>query len=278
MIAAPGRQRRRPCIGPVVTRVAQTRRPGHRQRLRTSRPLRSAALSSRRGVGAGRCSGGRTASPRPPRPAGRRGQPPAPRRRRRPRRISLERPEPGRATRGRHGHGRADDGPAVRQEIHVSWSGAHRPAESSATSQLRPRAAGGVPVRAAAVPGRRLGRAPASTGSRPRPAGPQSRDERFTVGNEHFPPWRSTGTTPPRTARSRGPAAHLPGRVRPIWAAAEHWVPFDRGGRHGLPGGTSAVRALPPETANASAAEHCPSNTTYGVTALDGTGSPTSTC
>ena len=147
--------------------------------------------------------------------------------------------------------------------------------------ELDRRAAGGVPLRPARVPRRRLDvRCRPAEQLSPETAGPRrAASERYQDSPDE--PSRRTGwieyasTTGDRSpgARSTLPhdsrlQEHCTGRAAPV----QYWVPFVAADGTSTTGAQAVAAGEPPE-AQTSAASALPSNETFGVTGLDGTGS-----
>ena len=164
-----------------------------------------------------------------------------------------------------------------RQEIDVTWSRRAPDRRHRRRPELRRRAAGGVPGGAARVPRRRLDHAsPADQQLDPETCWTATPSERFQDSCDDAPSRRS-GSTATRRRRSAPRSSASPSRVPPTCccrpttertgcrsSAADGTV---------YAGGPVGCAGMAPEAANVGGSSRCPSNTTYGVTDADGTGS-----
>ncbi len=160
-----------------------------------------------------------------------------------------------------------------RQGIRVTWSGAHPtggiapdPNSGGATQEEYP---------VVLLECRGVDSASASAAARltPQTCWTQAAEERYQFTNgSNYPAWRldRNAVAADRTQYVDPPA------TRPVTCGslpdAERWLPFVSLNGTSYPGGNTGCAGVPPEAANQSTTD-LPSNSTYGVTGLDGTGS-----
>jgi hypothetical protein len=159
-----------------------------------------------------------------------------------------------------------------RQEITVSWSGAHPTGGTVADINSGDGANEEYPfvlLECRGVDSPSAG----SNRLRPETCWTQTWAERFQRDNSTgYPAWRSDryATAGQRGALVEAPAPRPAACFRP--ALAERWVPFIARGGTVYPGGSVGCAGMAPESSNVGGAG-IPSNATYGVTGTDGTGS-----
>ena len=159
-----------------------------------------------------------------------------------------------------------------RQEIDVTWSGAHPTGGIVADQNSGNANQEEYPVVLLQCRGIDSATASAETRLDPSTCWTQTSGERYLYDfNSEFPPWRLDRAAPVdvRKASVGAPTPRPPTCSVP---AAEYWVPFVAANGTRYYGGSNGCAGLAPEAAN-SAGQALPSNTTYGVTAPNGTGS-----
>ena len=128
--------------------------------------------------------------------------------------------------------------PQGRQEIDVSWSGAHPTGGIVADQNSDRRPARGVPVRPARVPGRRLASCPPRSQVSPQTCWTQTWSERYQDSFGRPVSRRTGSTSSPRRrpcARSSAPRRRCRSRATlPEPRPPQHWVPFVAADGHGL--------------------------------------------
>lgn len=160
-----------------------------------------------------------------------------------------------------------------RQEIDVSWTGAHPTGGIVADEQSQQASQEEYPV----VLMMCRGSATATSGKNeitPDTCWTQTAAERIQVDNAfNFPPYRLDFYA---AAADRGPLpgvpAPLPASCSQFEGGVQHWVPFVAASGHVYQYGPQGCAGLPPEAANQTSVQQ-PSNTTYGVSGLNGDGS-----
>ena len=152
-----------------------------------------------------------------------------------------------------------------RQEIQVSWSGAHPTGGVIADPNSIDAQQEEYPM--VLLECRGTGRRSAH-----RPAGPRTGTSASRARST--PPSRRTGSTATRPRRSEPRIVDAP-KPRPkacfVPALSEYWVPFVSASGHTYFGGTAGCAGVPPESANAEGSS-LPSNETFGASATDGHG------
>jgi len=158
-----------------------------------------------------------------------------------------------------------------RQEINVSWKGAHPtggiiPDETSelASEEEYPVVLMMCRGSASATSGKKL--------ITPETCWTQTAPERVQNGAFDFPPYRLDLNA---SAADRGPRAgvpaQLPAKCKQFSSGVQHWVPFVAASGHVFDFGPQGCAGLPPEAANVGSNLQ-PGNTTYGVSDLGGRG------
>jgi hypothetical protein len=161
-----------------------------------------------------------------------------------------------------------------RQEVAVSWSGAHPTAgtvsdPNSATGGLQE-----YPVMLMECRGTDSTTAPASQPISPQGCWTQTADERAVGDQSTFPAWRlDEYATAAQRALDVGIPDPLPAACA-LQPGANYWLPFVSATGQAYAGGPSSCAGAPPEMSqNGSTEANIPGNTTYAVTKSDGTGS-----
>ncbi|MDT4917324.1 MAG: hypothetical protein QOH89_2024, partial [Pseudonocardiales bacterium] len=158
-----------------------------------------------------------------------------------------------------------------RQEINVSWAGAHPTGGTVADVNSGDGANEEYPF--VLLECRGTDAAAGRNRIRPETCWTQTWAERFQKDNTTgYPAWRSDSyaTTAERGALVEAPDPRPAGCFRP--ALAERWVPFVAQGGVTYAGGSVGCAGMAPESANVGGGG-MPSNATYGVTGADGKGS-----
>jgi hypothetical protein len=160
-----------------------------------------------------------------------------------------------------------------RQGISVSWTGAHPTGGILADQNGGDAYQEEYPMVLLECRGVDSTSVPVSQRLDPSTCWTQTYRERFQSDfNSAFPPWRVDRYA---TAANRGQIVGAP-TPRPTRcsgaAAAEYWVPFVASGGTSYAGGVNGCAGMAPEAANVGGLA-LPSNTTYGVTNLNGQGS-----
>ena len=159
-----------------------------------------------------------------------------------------------------------------RQEFDVTWSGAHPTGGIVADQNSGNANQEEYPVVLLQCRGIDSATASAQTRLDPSTCWTQTSGERYLYDfNADFPPWRLDRFAPvdARKASVGSPTPRPPTCSVPT---AEYWVPFVAANGTRYYGGSNGCAGMAPEAANA-AGQALPSNTTYGVTAPNGTGS-----
>ena len=161
-----------------------------------------------------------------------------------------------------------------REELDVSWSGAH-PTGNVYTNQNAAQAAEEeYPFVLLECRGTDSTSVPAAKRVTPQTCWTQSYLERFQASYGPFPAWRLDryATTAQRGAVYGAPSKRPgPSVCNPV-APAEYWVPFTAASGTVYPGGPLGCAGMAPEANDAAGQLDLPSNETFGVTAADGTG------
>ena len=158
-----------------------------------------------------------------------------------------------------------------RQEITVSWSGAHPTGGTVADVNSGDAVNEEYPF--VLLECRGVVGATGANQVRPETCWTQTAAERFQKDNSTgYPAWRSDryATTAQRAASVEAPTTRPAGCGRA--GLAERWVPFDAANGTAYYGGSFGCAGMAPESANVGGAG-IPSNATYGVTGTDGKGS-----
>jgi ABC-type phosphate transport system substrate-binding protein len=160
-----------------------------------------------------------------------------------------------------------------RQEITVSWSGAHPTGGIIADPNSIDAQQEEYPFVLVECRGVDSSHAPAAKQLSPQTCWTQSWSERFQSSlDTAFPPYRlDRFATPAQRAAIVGAPKHRPSACfAPL--PSEYWVPFVSASGHVYPGGTGGCAGMPPEAVTAEGSS-LPSNETFGVTGKDGKGS-----
>jgi hypothetical protein len=160
-----------------------------------------------------------------------------------------------------------------RQEISVSWSGAHPTGGVIADQNSIDAQQEEYPFVLLECRGVDSAHAPAAQQLSPQSCWTQSWSERFQGSfDTAFPPYRlDRYATKAQRAAIVGAPKHRPaGCFAP--ALSEYWVPFVTSTGHVYPGGSGGCAGMAPEAASAEGSS-LPSNETFGVTGRDGKGS-----
>ena len=161
-----------------------------------------------------------------------------------------------------------------RQEIRVSWTGAHPTGGIVADQNSILAQQEEYPMVLLECRGIDSTTAPANEQLSPETCWTAGAEERYQDSYAKFPPYRlDQFAAPADRAQVVGAPTPLPSACRGEPATTQYWVPFlaaDGVTYSGGPGGGCAGQ--PPEADNIGGSA-LPSNETYGVTALDGTGS-----
>jgi hypothetical protein len=162
-----------------------------------------------------------------------------------------------------------------RQEIHVSWSGAHPTGGIVADENSKYAQQEEYPFVLLECRGVDSTTVPASQQLSPQTCWTQTWSEHYQdVSGDPYPPYRIdqyAGTTPEPAIV--GAPAPLPASCAGDESAqVQHWVPFVAADGTVFSGGAEACAGEPPESDDTGGAAQ-PSNETFGVTGLDGTGS-----
>jgi hypothetical protein len=160
-----------------------------------------------------------------------------------------------------------------RQEIVVSWSGAHPTGgivadQSSIEAQQEE-----YPFVLLECRGIDSASAPSKDRLSPETCWTQSWSERYQdTFQTQFPPYRlDQFATPAARAQVVGAPTPLPAPCKYLPAPTQHWVPFAAADGEVYYGGPAGCAGQPPESQNVGGSA-LPSNETFGVTGLDGKG------
>ena len=159
------------------------------------------------------------------------------------------------------------------QQIDVSWSGAHPTGGLVADQNSAAASEEEYPVVLLECWGTDSADAPSNQRLDPTTCWTAAARERYQDSfNTAFPPFRVDRYAPAgqRTALVGAPDTRPQACFTP--APVEHWVPFRTPAGKTYPGGSGGCAGMAPESANVGGLS-LPSNTTYGVTNADGTGS-----
>jgi hypothetical protein len=159
-----------------------------------------------------------------------------------------------------------------RQEVGVSWSGAHPTGATVADVNSGAAANEEYPFVLLECRGVDSAQAAAAARLTPETCWTQTWNERFQKDNNTgWPAWRSDRyeTDADRAALVDEPNPRPTACFRP--GLAERWVPFVAANKTTYSGGSVGCAGMAPESANVSGAG-IPSNATYGITGADGTG------
>jgi hypothetical protein len=161
-----------------------------------------------------------------------------------------------------------------RQEISVNWSGAHPTGGIAANPNSSFAAQEEYPVVLMMCRGSASSNAPAKDQITPQTCWTATPSERVQDDlTFNFPPYRIDQYA---SVADRGLSVGVPAKLSKACVAAgagageHHWVPFDAVNGHVFGYGSNGCAGLPPEATFTDATQ--PSNTTYGVTHLDGRG------
>ncbi|WP_345522429.1 hypothetical protein [Nocardioides conyzicola] len=155
-----------------------------------------------------------------------------------------------------------------RQQLTVSWSGAHP--TGGTVADVNSAAGAGEEYPFVILQCR--GTASGQNAVRPETCWTQTWAERFQRSSSAWPVWRADAAA---DADARGPAVNAPDpRPAPCFGAArsERWLPFDAADGTTYVGGSAGCAGMAPESSNVDGSG-LPSNTTYGITGTDGKGS-----
>jgi hypothetical protein len=162
-----------------------------------------------------------------------------------------------------------------RQEIVVSWSGAHPTGgivsdQNSIDAQQEE-----YPFVVLECRGIDSASVPAAERLSPETCWTQSWSERYQdTFQTTFPPYRlDQYASAAGRAQVVGAPATLPSACAFLPAPTQHWVPFVAAGGEVYYGGPAGCAGQPPESQNVGGTTNFPSNETFGVTGLDGKGS-----
>ena len=161
-----------------------------------------------------------------------------------------------------------------RQEVNVTWQGAHPTGGLVTDHNSAAAAAQEYPVVVMQCRGVDSSSAPVAKRVSPQTCWTQTPAERFDYSQSGFiyPSYRMDryATTDQRAISVNEPDPLPPGC--PAGLAADHWVPFRAANGVVYPGGVRGCAGMAPEAANAADSLQ-PGNTTYGVADLQGDGS-----
>jgi hypothetical protein len=159
-----------------------------------------------------------------------------------------------------------------RQEIRVSWTGAHPTAGILADQNSGDAKQEEYPMVLLECRGTDSTSVAASKQLSPQTCWTATSGERFEQSyNTAFPPWRiDRYATPAQRAAVVGQPSTRPAACFSA-APDEYWVPFRAADGTTYAGGTGGCAGMAPEAANVGGLS-LPSNTTYGVTELNGSG------
>jgi hypothetical protein len=163
-----------------------------------------------------------------------------------------------------------------RQEIAVSWTGAHPTGGLVADINSAAAASQEYPVVLLECRGVSSTSVPLSQQIRPETCWTATSDERYQVDNTfNFPPWRVDRYAP---ASERVMSVDQPATIPPACGSAgggaSHWVHFVAVSGKDYPGGPFGCGGIPPEAVQVEG-QFQPSNTTYGISDSTGSGSAT---
>jgi hypothetical protein len=161
-----------------------------------------------------------------------------------------------------------------RQQIAVTWSGAHPTGGLVADVNSAGAAQEEYPVVLLECRGVDSTSVPVSQQVRPETCWTSTSDERYQVDNAfQFPPFRvDRFATPANRVATVGQPATLPAACGSAGGGFAHWVHFVATDGKDYPGGPFGCAGIPPEAVQVQGAFQ-PSNTTYGISDGNGSGS-----
>lgn len=161
-----------------------------------------------------------------------------------------------------------------RQQVAVSWTGAHPTGGLVADVNSAAAASQEYPVVLLECRGVSSTSVPLAQQIRPETCWTQTSDERYQVDNNfNFPPWRvDRYATAGERVMSVGQPTTIPSACGSAGGGASHWVHFVAINGTDYPGGPFGCGGIPPEAVQVQG-QFQPSNTTYGISDANGTGS-----